>query len=112
MEVDKRVQATQLYRFRTTVNVTFSWTKAELASQHLPAALLHLVGCDWLCPEAFAVLAPAARPTGLIAPGAPSPPLGARPHGQIQRGGGPPSVRATGVHTQQPKIKEKSRKER
>lgn len=22
--------------------------------QSLPTALLHLIGCDWLCPEAFA----------------------------------------------------------
>ena len=66
------------------------------STQPLPAALLHLIGRDRLRPEALAVLAPGAWPAGEVAPGASPAPLGARLHGQIQRGRG---VRAASVHT-------------
>lgn len=70
------------------------------SKQPLPAALLHLIGCDWLCPEPFTGLATATRPAGEVTPGASPAPLRARLHCQVQRGRGSPSIRATSFHTQ------------
>lgn len=54
--------------------------------RHLPAALLHLLSSDWLCPKAFTTLANATQRTLLVAPGTAAASFAARPHCQIQRG--------------------------
>lgn len=71
----------------------------QQSTRPLPAALLHLIGCDRLRPEAFARLATAARPVGVVTAGAPPAPLGPWLHSQIQRGRGPPSIGAASDRT-------------
>lgn len=87
------------------LKVYFTRVATKYEKQLLPGALLHLVGCDWLCPEALAGFATSSWPLK-VAPV--PPPASLRTSRQIQRGCGLARIGTTGFH----KHKEKQKKKR
>ena len=109
-----------LYRTRQLLTVVSNWVNIKTTAKQttangiffgfnhtkllicpfcsLPAALLHLIGCDWLCPEAFAGLTTTAWPAREVTAGAPPTPFRARLHSQVQRGRGSPGISAVCIH--------------
>lgn len=87
------------------LKVYFTRVATKYEKQLLPGALLHLVGCDWLCPEALAGFATSSWPLK-VAPV--PPPASLRTSRQVQRGCGLARIGTTGFH----KHKEKQKKKR